>query len=121
MSSLAKLGLFMVIGALLLLARPAAAQTESSSTEPKTVTGCLQKGVEPNGFYIAGEGMNWELAGKTDFAAHVGHKVTVTGHVLHRTAAQEAKYSDSEKQEANGTKYADFQVASLKMISDTCQ
>jgi len=81
----------------------------------------MTKGVEPNGFYITSDDMNWELAGKPDFSAHVGHKVTVTGHVLHRTATQEAKYSDSEKQEANGKKYADFYATSLKHISDTCQ
>jgi hypothetical protein len=120
MSSLAKVSLCLVIPALFLLARPAAAQTQHHATEPHSVTGCLQKGVEANGFYILGEDMMWELAGKVD-ATHVGHKVTVRGHVLHRSAGEEAKYSDSEKQEANGKKYADFQVTSLKMISDTCQ
>jgi len=121
MSSLAKLGLFALFAALLLMARPAAAQTQSSSASPKSVTGCVTKGVEPHGFYIAGDDMNWELAGKVDFAAHVGHKVTVTGHVLRRAAAQEAKYADSEKQEANGKKYGDFLATDLKMVSDTCQ
>lgn len=121
MSFFAKITLFLSIAALCLVARPAAAQTESSSTEPTSVTGCMTKGVEPNGFYITSDDMNWELAGKPDFASYVGHKVTVSGHVLHRSAAQEAKYSDSEKQEANGKKYGDFYATTLKHISDTCQ
>lgn len=86
-----------------------------------SVTGCLQKGAEPGGFYLnAEDGKMWELAGKVD-AAHVGHKVTVHGHVLHRSAIEEAKYSDNEKQESSGKPYADFQVTSLKMLSKSCQ
>jgi len=86
-----------------------------------SVTGCLQKGVEPGGFFIASEdGKVWELSGKVD-AAHVGHKVTVKGHVLHRSKTEEAKFADNEKQEANGKPVADFQVTSLKMISDSCK
>ena len=90
-------------------------------SKTNTVTGCLQKGVEAGGFFIAGEdGTVWELSGKVD-ATHVGHKVTVSGHVLHRSKTQEAKFSDSEKQESNGKPYADFQVTSLKMVSDSCK
>jgi len=81
----------------------------------------LQKGTEPGGFFIVGEdGKMWELGGKVD-ATHVGHKVTVEGHVQHRSKTEEAKMADSEKQEAGGKPYADFQVTSLKMVSDSCQ
>jgi hypothetical protein len=44
----------------------------------------------------------------------------VNGHVLHRSAAEEAKFADYEKQEAKGKPYADFQVTSLKIVSDSC-
>jgi hypothetical protein len=93
--------------------------TGKTMTNPHSVTGCLQKGTESGGFYIVEGDKMWELTGKVD-AAHVGHKVTVSGHVLHRSKMQEAKYEDSEKQEANGKSYADFQVTSLKMVSETC-
>jgi hypothetical protein len=98
-----------------------AVQAQETSTKTQSVTGCLQKGVEPGGFTITGEdGVMWELSGKVD-AVHVGHKVTVSGHVLHRSETEEAKFADHERQEANGKKYADFQVTSLKMVSTSCQ
>jgi hypothetical protein len=100
---------------------PVAVQAQGNMSKTHSVTGCLQKGIEPGGFFIAGEdGTMWELSGKVD-ATHVGHKVAVDGHVLHRSKTEEAKFADSEKQEAKGKPYADFQVTSLKMVSDTCQ
>lgn len=98
-----------------------AVQAQETTSKTTSVTGCLQKGTEPGGFTITGEdGVMWELSGKID-AAHVGHKVTVSGHVVHRSKTEEAKVADKEKQEAKGKKYADFQVTSLKMVSDSCQ
>ena len=100
---------------------PLAVQAQDSTSKTTAVTGCLAKGVESGGYYIAAaDGKFWELSGKID-ATHVGHKVTVQGHVLHRTPAEEAKYADHEKQEANGKPVADFEVSSVKMISDSCQ
>jgi len=121
-SSNAKFSLWL-IPLLLLILCPLLVQAQDTMSASKTnsVTGCLQKGVEPGGFYIAGDdGKMWELSGKVD-AAHVGHKVTVKGSVLHRTKVEEAKYSDNEKQEANGKPVADFKVTSLKMVSDSCK
>jgi hypothetical protein len=110
-----------LIPLLFLTLSPRTTQAQASTSKTHSVTGCLQKGVEPGGFYIDGKsGTMWELSGKVD-AAHVGHKVTVNGHVLHLAAAEEAKFSDYEKQEAKGKPYADFQVTSLKMVSDSCQ
>ena len=115
----AKLCLLSTIAlSLLLVATASQAQDDMSKTH--SVTGCLQKGVESGGFYIVGEGGTmWELSGKVD-AMHTGHKVTVSGHVLHKAKVKEAKFDDNEKQEAKGKTYADFQVTSLKMISATC-
>jgi hypothetical protein len=99
----------------------AAVQAQENASQPHSITGCLQKGVEARGFFITGEdGTMWELSGKVD-ATHVGHKVTVNGHVVHRSAADEAKFADHEKQESKGKPYADFQVTSLKMVSASCQ
>ena len=110
-----------LIPPLFLIFCPGAVQAQDSTGNTNSVTGCLQKGIEPGGFFIAGEdGTVWELSGKVE-AAHVGHKVTVKGHVLHRSKAEEAKFADYEKQEAKGKPYADFQVTSLKMVSDSCQ
>ena len=111
--------LFLSLCAVLVQAQESMSKEKTS--KPHSVTGCLQKGVESGGFFIVGEdGKMWELSGKVD-ATHVGHKVTVEGHVEHRSKAAEAKVADSEKQEAAGKPYADFEVTSLKMISDSCQ
>jgi hypothetical protein len=110
-----------LIPLLFLTLSPPTTQAQASTSKTHSVTGCLQKGVEPGGFYIDAEGGRmWELSGKVD-AVHIGHKVIVNGHVLHRTATEEAKFSDYEKQESKGKPYADFQVTSLKMVSDSCQ
>ena len=112
-----------VFPVLLLILCPLAVQAQDNMSMSKTnsVTGCLQKGVEPGGFTISGEdGTVWELSGKID-ATHVGHKVTVKGHALHHSQVEEAKFADNEKKEANGKSVADFQVTSLKMVSDSCK
>jgi len=111
---------FAALFALFLLLCPLASQAQDDVSKTHSVTGCLQKGVEEGGFFILGENRMWELSGKVD-AAHVGHKVTVSGHVFHKPKVEEAKFTDSEKQEANGKPYADFQVTSLKMVSDSCK
>jgi len=112
---------FLLIFVLTLLLVPTAVQAQDDMSKTHSVTGCLQKGVEEGGFYIVGEsGTMWELSGKVE-PKHLGHKVTVTGHVLHKAKVKETKFDDSEKREAGGKSYADFQVSSLKMISDSCQ
>jgi len=51
---------------------------DKSDSKMKTVTGCLQKGMEAGGYTLAGEdGKIWELSGKTaGMDKHVGHKVS---------------------------------------------
>lgn len=87
-----------------------------------TVTGCVQKGVEPKGLFInAEDGKTWELSSRTiKLAEHVGHKVTLTGYELHKSKAAEAKMATNEKTESAGKEYADMNVTSVKMISETC-
>ncbi len=94
-------------------------KTASSAT---TVTGCLQKGQEPGGFYITGDdGKIWELTGtKVKLGDHVGHQVTVTGRPTHGSKQKEQKVGASEKKEAAGNEHADLRVRSLKMVSDAC-
>jgi Protein of unknown function (DUF5818) len=97
------------------------AQDNMSKNMANSVTGCLQKGVEDGGFTVTdADGKMWELSGKVD-ATHVGHTVTVKGHVLQRTKMEEAKYAENERQESKGKPYTDFQVSSLKMVSDSCK
>ena len=79
-----------------------------------------KKEVENGGFYSVDEKAMWELSGKID-AKHVGHKVTVSGHVVQKAQMKEAKLDESEKREASGKPFSDFQVPNLKMVSDSCR
>jgi len=105
-------------------AQEKAAGTAKAKTEHQTltVTGCLQKGKEAVGFFITAEdGKNWELfSSAVKFDKQVGHKVTLTGYQVQKSKAVEAKKGPSEKEEAAGKEYADMNVTSLKMISETC-
>ncbi len=97
---------------------------EQKAPAAKTVTGCLQKGVEPTGgfFLITAKNQHLELYadGKAGLGDHVGQQVAVTGMTPQRSADQEKVSQPYEKQETGKMKHADFQVSSLKVVSPTC-
>jgi hypothetical protein len=114
--------LLLGLNATLLYAAPQMASDKDSAAQ--TVTGCLQKGTEPVGFFlISTEDKHWELYPNSgvSLADHVGHTVTVTGTVAHRSKAQESKSQPSEKKEIGEKQHADLQVSSVKMVSDSCK
>jgi len=116
--------LVLVLG-LLLLSTCVMAQTATGNPAgTQTVTGCVQKGVEPNGgfFLLASDGTHWELydAGSNAIGDHVGQQVTVTGTVPKRSADQEKISQPYEKQEIGTRQHSDFQVSRLKVVSQTC-
>jgi hypothetical protein len=82
---------------------------------------CLQKGDEAGEFSLKGEdGKTWGLrSGSVKLEDHVGHKVTVTGSTAHETKVKEKKEGQIENASARA-EYADLDVASMKMVSDTC-
>ena len=87
MSSHAKFSLGSIL-ILFLILSPLAVQAQASMSKTNAVTGCLQKGAEAGGFLLPVKTARfWELSGKVD-ATHVGHKVTVSGHVLHRSKTE---------------------------------
>ena len=119
---LAGLVLFIGVSSVLLYGAPQMADDKASATQ--TITGCVQKGTESGGFFlISTDDKHWELYGNPDvsIADHVGHTVTVTGTVAHRSKAQEEKSQPSEKKEISGKQHADLQVSSVKMVSATCK
>jgi hypothetical protein len=97
-----------------------------------TLTGCLQKGDEPNTFLltnVTGPGAaekadRWELIGapaSLKMADHVGHKVEVRGNAVGAGAAAKMegkKGSKAEKAEEAGEHH--LQVRSFKHIAPTC-
>jgi|ERR1039457_1546697 hypothetical protein len=115
--------LFVGLSATLLYGAPQMGNDKASAASEQTVTGCLQKGVEPVGFFIiSADNKHWELySGKeVSLADHVGHTVTVTGSFAKRSAKQEEKSQPNEKKETGAREHSDLQVSSLKMVSETC-
>jgi len=94
---------------------------EKSASQTKTVTGCLQKGDQPDQFSITGEdGKSWDLRSSTvKLADHVGHQVTVTGSPTRETKAEEKKEGQVEKA-AGKEELGELRVTSLKMVSQSC-
>jgi hypothetical protein len=93
----------------------------SMSGQAMSATGCLQKGQENGGYYLTDEnGKTWELMG-SGLAAHVGHKVTVSGTQMQGSKSHETKVESAEKSEAGSNQHADLKVTNLKMVSESCQ
>ena len=120
------LGLILLAGA---VSAGAAAKKSGHSGGGMSLTGCLQKGDEPNTFLLTNvtgsKADKWELVGapaSLKMADHVGHKVEVMGHTVGAGAAakKEAgkKPTKGEKAEEAGEHH--LQVRSLKHIAPTC-
>jgi len=127
MTKLSPWTLFILMMSLIALSTLSNAQAADQKTPAaaQTVTGCLQKGVEPTGgFYlITADDKHLELydGGNAALSDHVGQKVTVSGTVPKRSADQEKVSQPYEKQETGARKHGDFQVTGLKVVSQTCQ
>ena len=118
---LAWLALFVGLSSVLLYGAPQMADEKASATQ--TATGCLQKGTEPGGFFlISKDNKHWELYTdpEVSLADHIGHTVTVTGTLAHRSKAQEEKSQPYEQKEMGGRQHGDLQVSSVKMVSASC-
>jgi hypothetical protein len=97
------------------------AQDNMSNGQTMSVTGCLKQGSDAGGYYVMGQdGKMYELWGK-GLAAHVNHKVTVTGTSATLTPAQEQKKEMMEKKEAGSNTVVDMKVSNLKMVSESCE
>ena len=94
---------------------------EKSASQTKTVTGCLQKGDQPDQFSITGEdSKSWDLRSSTvKLADHVGHQVTVTGSPTREAKAEEKKEGQVENA-ARKEVLGELRVTSLKMVSPSC-
>ena len=96
----------------------------TKSAHMKTVTGCLQKGDEAGEFSITAEdGKIYGLRSTSvKLDQHLGHQVTVTGSTAHESKAEKAEEKKEGAMEKASSKaeYADLDVTSLKMVSETC-
>ena len=119
MSSKSKKSLTVVLAfflAVCVFSFAASAQQGGKKSAGTTVTGCLQKGDEPNEFAITGEnGKNYELVSRSvKLAEHVGHKVSVTGTPI-------GEKGEEKEKEAGKAWAGKIQVTNLKMVSETCK
>ena len=97
-----------------------------------TLTGCLQKGDEPNTFLLTnatgGTGDRWELVGapaSLKMGDHVGHKVEVHGSVVSAARSEKLEHEKGAKKESAAEKEKEkgehhLHVHSLKHIAPTC-
>jgi hypothetical protein len=123
---------------------------KNDDLKPVTVVGCLQSGAQANQFVLAATAdpiakgvavatsgsvpnVTYVLSGGSNLAAHVGHRVEITG----RTSgnAQKAESSDAnvkrervpdkpdpkvETKEKIAIEMRDLQIESMKMVSTSC-
>jgi len=98
------------------------AKGAKGAAKGRSVTGCLQKGNEPNTWTLSETGTKAkpveivEAAAGLNLAAHVGHKVTITGTNLSTKAAASAEHTAASKEAGERHMRAD----ALKMISTSC-
>jgi hypothetical protein len=110
--------------------KPAAeAAKEKPAAKSHTMTGCLEKGADATMFRLTdveGAGPNTvELhadAGKK-LAAHVGHKMAITGEVVDPMTVAKGTAGKPEPSPAPtpGAKEHHMRVNSVKMVSETCK
>jgi len=81
------------------------AKGAKGAAKARSVTGCLQKSSEPNAWTLTETGAKGkqtveivETAPGVNLAAHVGHKVTITGTNLSTKAAAAAEHTTAAKE-----------------------
>ena len=110
--------------------KPAAqADKEKPAGKPHTMTGCLEKGADATMFRLTnveGTGpktVELHADASTKLAAHVGHKVAITGPDIDPTTMKKGTAGKPEPGAAAAPSAAEhhMRVNSLKHISETCQ
>ena len=127
-----------ILGLILLAGAALAASAAGKSTHAAgnvTLTGCLQKGDEPNTFMLTDAtgtgvkaGEKWELVGapaSLKMSDHVGHKVEVSGSRVSAVTAEKLEHEKTTKKESAEEKEKEkeehhLHVHSLKHVSPTC-
>jgi len=133
--------------------QPSSQQQKSSSNnddlQTVTVVGCLQPGAQPNQFVLASmadplakgvavamsgavPNVTYQLSGGSNLAAHVGHRVSITGATTGKAQKAVATSSSVKTAEAPGPdtkvetkekmaiELRDLRIESLKMVSTNC-
>ena len=108
--------IFMIAALVAAFAFTLSAQEKKAPRE-HSMTGCLQKGAEPNSYMVTDvEGNGPKTIGivssEANLAPHVGHKIEVTG------VAVPASEAEMDKNVPKAPHY--MKLSGIKMISTTC-
>lgn len=89
----------------------------------KSVTGCLQKGDEPEEFSLTtDDGKTYGLrSSAVKLADHLGHKVTVSGSLKPETEEKGENEAKESKEGKENKEAGDIRVTKLRMVSETCK
>ena len=110
--------------------KPAAEATkEKPAAKPHTMTGCLEKGADATTFRLTnveGTGpktVELQADASKKLAAHVGHKIAVTGTDVDPMTTAKGTAGKPEPSAAPAPSAPEHQmrVNSVKMVSETCQ
>src|SRR5260370_1353087 len=107
----------LIIGTLVAFVFAASAQAQQTAPKEHSMTGCLQKGTEPNTYMLTDvEGKGPKTVGivssTPNLAPHVGHKIEVTGTAVPATEPEGDK--NVPKPPHN------MKLTAIKLISPTC-
>jgi len=110
--------------------KPAAEPSkETPSAKPHTMTGCLEKGADDTMFKLTsveGAGpktVELQADASKKLAAHVGHKMAITGTVIDPATATKGTTGKPEPSAAPTPSPTEhhMRVDSVKMVSDSCK
>lgn len=108
---------------------PQADKEKPAAAKPHTMTGCLEKGADATMFRLTnveGTGpktVELQADASTKLAAHVGHKIAVTGTDVDPATMKKGTAGKSEPGAAAtpGASEHHMRVTSIKMVSESCQ
>jgi hypothetical protein len=91
-------------------------QARKLATQTKTLTGCLQKGYEPDEFRITGEdGKVWGVrSSAVKLDANLRHEVTGCGLIIYELKPGETKTVPGKRESG------DLRVTKVTIVSETC-
>ena len=102
------------------------ANSGTTHSDVRTITGCLQKGDGANEYALTGQnGSTWEVrSDAVNLASHVGQKVTLTGAVRNATMHGMKEDMKQEAQEhgvdKGATEHGHLTATDLQVVSSHC-
>jgi hypothetical protein len=109
--------------------KPAAQADKPAAAKPHTMTGCLEKGADATTFKLTnveGTGpktVELHADASKKLAAHVGHKIAITGTDFDPTTMKKGTAGKPEPGAAAAPSASEhhMRVNSVKMVSESCQ